>query len=271
MASRKRKTPIVVETVHDEIGFWSETKLEILRKYWPEYMKIMKGQQWDFHTLYFDAFAGSGMHVSRTSGELVKGSPARALEVEPPFDEYHFVDLDAAKIQSLEQLAAERANVHVHHGDCNQVLRREIFPLAEYRRYRRAVCLLDPYSLQLDWNVIAEAAAMKSIEIFLNFPIMDINRNVLREGASTNKIAQMNRFWGDDSWRTAAFRQEKTLFGDVDEVKVSNYELVAAFRKRLQDEGGFAYVPEPLAMKNSTRATVYYCFSRGTTRPAARL
>src|SRR5687767_14819158 len=89
---------------------------------------------------------------------------------------------------------------------------------------RRAVCLLDPYSLQLDWTVIAKAGEMKSVEIFLNFPIMDINRNVLRKDPPALKVAQMNAFWGDDSWRTSAFIAEPGLF-DTHERKVENREL----------------------------------------------
>lgn len=248
-----------VEVQHDEIGFWSEMKLEILRKYWPEYTKIVKKQASNFRTLYVDAFAGSGKHVSRTTGEFVMGSPARALDVEPPFDEYHFIDLDEAKVRSLEDLARERPNVTVHHGDCNEILLRDVLPLADYHRYRRAVCLLDPYSLQLDWKVIAQAGEMRSVEIFLNFPIMDINRNVLHEKATTEKQDQMTRFWGDSSWRNAAFRSVRTLFADAVE-KVENRELVRAFQQRLITTAGFKFVPEPMAMRNSVRATVYYLF-----------
>src|SRR5690349_7122353 len=176
MAGKKKKPSQVGETTHDEIGFWSEIKLDILRKYSPEYTKIVKQQSWNFRTIYADAFAGSGQHISKTTGERIQGSPSRALEVQPPFDEYHLIDLDAAKIRSLEELAAQRKDVHVHHGDCNEVLLQKVFPRALYKDYRRALCLLDPYSLQLDWQVIATAADMKSVEIFLNFPIMDINR-----------------------------------------------------------------------------------------------
>ena len=39
--------------------------------------------------------------------------------------------------------------------------------------------MLDPYGLHLDWEVIETAGKMRSIEIFLNFPIMDMNRNAL--------------------------------------------------------------------------------------------
>jgi hypothetical protein len=274
MASRKKssKAPVYAETPHDEIGFWSEIKLDILRKYAAAYSNIVKKQQWKFQTLYVDAFAGSGKHVSRNTGDFVMGSPARALEVIPPFDEYHFVDMDKAKVKSLENLAQGRTNVTVHEGDCNSVLLDEIFPRAQYKDYRRALCLLDPYSLQLDWKVIQAAGEMKSVEIFLNFPIMDINRNVLRSdgSASASKLKKMTRFWGDESWREAAYRPERGLF-DTKDVKVENWELIKTFQERLRDVGGFEYVPEPMAMRNSQRSAVYYLIFAGPNATGKRI
>jgi three-Cys-motif partner protein len=159
----------------------------------------------------------------------------------------------------------------VHEGDCNEILLRDVLPRADYRQYRRAVCLLDPYSLQLDWRVIETAGKMKSIEVFLNFPIMDINRSVLHGRATARKLDQMTRFWGDDSWRDVAFRDQPTLFGDVDHQKVANWELVRAFRDRLLEAANFTIVPAPLAMKNSTRAAVYYLFFAGNNKTGGRI
>jgi hypothetical protein len=51
---------------------------------------------------------------------------------------------------------------------------------------------------------------MKSIEIFLNFPVMDINMNVLKHDQSKvdqEQIDRMNAFWGDESWRDVAYRR----------------------------------------------------------------
>lgn len=67
----------------DQIGYWSEVKLDIIREYAQAYSRILAAQPRLYH-LYVDAFAGSGLHVSRTTGELVAGSPLNALEVEPP-------------------------------------------------------------------------------------------------------------------------------------------------------------------------------------------
>ncbi len=261
MGASKKKTRYG-ETLHDEIGFWSEIKLDILSKYWPEYTKIVKKQSHNFYTIYIDAFAGSGQHVSKTTGEFIKGSPARALDVSPKFDEYHFVDLDEAKVKSLEALSQSHGNVKVHRGDCNKILLNEVLPLVDYKQFRRGLTLLDPYSLQLDWQVIARAAEMKSIEIFLNFPIMDINRNVLHARASENKKLQMTRFWGDDSWESAAYQIVPGLFETTTE-KVENDDLIKAFRDRLKKVAGFQFVPKPLAMRNSMHSIVYYLLFAG--------
>jgi three-Cys-motif partner protein len=104
---------------------------------------------------------------------------------------------------------------------------------------------------------------MKSVEIFLNFPIMDMNRNVLwrkPQMASTADQKRMTAFWGDESWRDAAYQHVPTLFGDQWDVKTGNPEVAEAFRQRLGAEGGFAYVSEPFPMRNSTNAIVYYLF-----------
>ena len=85
-----------------------------------------------------------------------------------------------------------------------------------YEDYKRGLCLLDPYGLHLDWQVIYTAGQMRSIEIFLNFPIADMNRNVLRRDENKvddSQLERMNRFWGDESWKEAAYSTEGNLFG----------------------------------------------------------
>jgi len=43
-------------------------------------------------------------------------------------------------------------------------------------------------------------------------------------------------------------------------VKQNNQAIVAAFRDRLKNVAGFQHVPDPLPMKNSNNAVVYYLF-----------
>lgn len=138
-------------------------------------------------------------------------------------------------------------------------------PNVRYEDYRRGLCLLDPYGLHLDWRIIATAAQMKSIEIFLNFPIMDMNRNVLlkkAELADATEGRRMTTFWGDESWKDAAYVEspQASLFGDSDLVKASNDGIADSFRERLLTVAGFKFVPKPIRIKNSIGATLYYLF-----------
>jgi hypothetical protein len=46
--------------------------------------------------VYTDAFAGAGVHLSKTPKGEIPGSPQIAAATEPPFREYHFIDLDGS-------------------------------------------------------------------------------------------------------------------------------------------------------------------------------
>jgi len=81
----------------DEIGPWSEIKLDILRDYAAPYSRILSKK--GFHHGYIDAFSGPGLHVRKNDKEEILGSPLVALKVEPAFDEYHFIDLDGEKVE----------------------------------------------------------------------------------------------------------------------------------------------------------------------------
>jgi len=243
----------------DEIGEWSELKLDILKKYAGAYCTILKAR--NLHPIYIDAFAGAGTHIRKRTGELVKGSPLNALEINPPFEELHLIDIDQNKVDELKRQTAGMKHVYVYSADANQILLDKVFPAIRYEDFRRALCILDPYGLHLNWSVITEAAKTGTIEIFLNFPTLDMNRNVLLwtpENASLEDIERMNAFWGDASWRDVAYSTSENLFGWPE--KQPNDVIAEAFRERLERVAGFKYVPEPVRMRNSTSAILYYLF-----------
>ncbi len=257
---------MVYQLKYDKIGYWSEIKLDIIKEYASAYSRIISSQTSpQFYHLYIDAFAGPGKHISKNTGNFVPGSPENALLVTPPFREYHFIDLDKQKIESLENMAGTRTDIYIYHGDCNHVMLDRVFPRTKYENYRRALCVLDPYGLHLNWEVISKAGQMKSVDIFLNFPVADMNRNVLwrkPENVSSFQIERMNRFWGDDSWRKQAYvaSPQMQLFGNSKKEKASNEAIADAFRTRLKKVAGFQNVPKPIAMRNSQNAVVYYLF-----------
>lgn len=247
----------------DRIGYWSEVKLEIVRDYARAYSTILSSERKArLRHAYIDAFAGAGIHLSKRTDEEILGSPLIALNTEPPFREYHFIDLDNAKVDHLKTIVGQRPDVRVYAGDCNAVLLNDVFPRVRYEDYRRGLCLLDPYGLHLNWQVIREAGRMRSIDMFLNFPIMDMNRNAIwhrPEKVDPEDIARMNAFWGDETWRKVAYKEVKGLFGPIEE-KTGNETIAEAFRERLRTVAGFTSVAAPMPMRNSNGATVYYLF-----------
>jgi three-Cys-motif partner protein len=246
----------------DRIGYWSEVKLEILKKYASAYSTILAAQKNpSLYHVYIDAFAGAGVHLTKTTQDFVPGSPLNALSVQPPFREYHLIDIEHEKVESLKQLIGHRKDVLIYEGDCNHILLESVFPRVKYEDYRRGLCILDPYGLHLDWSVTFRAGQMKTLDMFLNFPIADINRNVLRRDPETVEAAQvtrMNAYWGDASWRDIAYQTTGNLFGYPE--KEANEVVAEAFRQRLKRVAGFERVPNPLPMRNSRGAIVYYLF-----------
>lgn len=246
----------------DTVGYWTELKLSILRDYSNAYAQILGKQQAIRHYAYIDGFAGAGSHISKLSGKTIEGSPSVALGVQPPFSHYHFIDLDGKRANMLRQLSDGRQDVTVYEGDCNDVLIHKVFPKCRFEDYRRALCLLDPYHLSPSWQVVQTAGQMRSVEIFLNFMIMDANMNVLkrnREQVHESQAARMTTFWGDESWLDAGYTKQPGLFGDMEE-KEANTAIAAAYQKRLRDVAGFKFVPDPIPMRNSKGATIYYLF-----------
>lgn len=255
----------------DEIGYWSEVKLSILEEYAKPYNQILSRHK--LRSIYIDGFAGAGHHKAKGSDRVIDGSPTRALNVYPPFDSFHFVDRDEGRTEELKRLSSGRSNVHVYHGDCSEVLLQQVFPTVRYANRQRALCVLDPYGLHLDWRAIQSAGASRAIEVFLNFPVMDMNRNVFwkdHEGVSGADIERMNRFWGDESWKETAYRSSPGLFGEIKE-KNPIEPVVEAFRDRLKSIAGFQFVPEPMPMRNTRGAIVYFLFFAAQDKTADKI
>ncbi len=254
----------------DKIGYWSEVKLDIIREYAAAYSTILAARTAPaFYHIYVDAFAGAGYHISRATGEFVTGSPLNALNISPPFREYHFIDLDRRKASALRRAIGDRDNVFVYEADCNTVLLDEILPLCRREDYRRALWLLDPYGCHYEWRVVQAAGKARSIDLFLNFPMMDMNRRVLwrdHERVSDVQRKRMTVFWGDDTWREVAYRPTP-LFGFED--KADNIAIVKAYCERLRDIAGFGHVARPLALRNEKSAIIYYLLF-ASHRPVAR-
>jgi len=250
--------------VFEEIGAWSQIKHEIVDKYAAAYMTIMAKQAFAQRVIYIDGFAGTGYAIDRDSGELVMGSAARAMLVQPPFTELHLIERDTARAAQLQRHVTDMADerVTVHPGECVHILRTKVLRRCRYEDRARALCLLDPYGLSVPWTLLEEIGKMRSVEIFFNFMVVAANRNVLwRDLAKVpeSRRQKLDLAWGDRSWVDACYRKEQTLFDEVT-VKSSNETVAEAFRERLRTKAGFKFVPAPIPVRNDRGGTLYYLY-----------
>ena len=61
------------------------------------------------------------------------------------------------------------------------------------------------------------------------------------------------------------------LFGDEEMDKTENRDLVNAYCERLKEVAGFGFVANPLAMRNSQNAVVYYLIFAGPNKTGWRI
>jgi three-Cys-motif partner protein len=256
----------------DRLNPWSKIKHEIIEKYAAAYTRILRKQSYLKRYVYIDAFAGAGVAVDAESDELIAAGAMRALNVEPRFTEYHFIEQNPDKVALLKQITSHHREVQVHLGDFRGILP-GLLGRCRYEDFARGVCLLDPYGLSVDYALLREIAGMKTIEVFFNFMLVGANRNILWNidpaKITPARAAMMTRVWGHDRWPDELYDREPGLFGDM-RTKVSNERVIESYRKRLL-EAGFEYVPKPIAMKNRVNAPVYYLFFASPNKTGASI
>jgi three-Cys-motif partner protein len=265
-------------------GDWTNDKLERVRKYLCAYTTIFKKnvRASYFTTIYVDAFAGTGQRVESAGRHgkaaaaalededdadaeaLQKGSARIALEVDPAFDRFLFIERSAKRVKELHKLKSEypnRANVvQIEQGDANKVLR-QWCQQTDWQRHR-AVVFLDPYGMQVDWTTVEAIAATQAIDLWVLFPLgVAVNRLLTKnEPPPKNWADALTRFFGNEDWKQEFYskKTERTLFGDEEtERKEANFERIGRFfLKRLKTV--FAQVaPNPLILSNSKGVPIY--------------
>ena len=97
---------------------WTQDKLSRLRKYLEAYAIIMRRKRFEF--TYIDAFAGTGYHELKLPSnqeqclfpemgepeirQFLDGSARVALQADPAFNGYVFIEKDGEKSAELEKL-----------------------------------------------------------------------------------------------------------------------------------------------------------------------
>jgi three-Cys-motif partner protein len=291
MSRHSESQPSLFSADHPFGGDWTEQKLDMLRQYLQQYNIALKNQP--FQRIYIDAFAGTGyrnasgaaqgdqadqlsMFEEPASRALLDGSVSLALQTDPPFHQFYFIERDAARCESLAALkltfptAAEK--IIVRNGDANE----EIATICQaYQwKYERAVLFLDPYGLQVRWTTIEKIADTRAIDLWWLVPIgIGFNRMLTRSGRfPPGWEATLDVVFGDPKWRTELYATHLStnLFGETVQTqeKASINAISVSIIKRLKKV--FPAVAEnPRLLRNSTGSPMYLlCFA--SANPSAK-
>jgi three-Cys-motif partner protein len=266
-------------------GPWTIQKLDALRAYLSGYAQALKNQP--FRRLYIDAFAGTGDRAAKRQrtatlmeipelDEITKGSVRLALEIDPPFDRYIFIEKRQSRSSTLKDLKAEfpDRDIDVLSEDANTAVQR-ICRETDWRS-NRAVLFLDPYGMQVSWATLETVAAAKAIDVWMLYPTgMGLNRLLTNDGKIPAEWQQaLDRSLGCSDWRQAFYREVETtdLFGQAstERVKDAGPEKSEAFLLNRLRAIFSGVAPETLPLINSRGQVMYLlCFACGNPRGVA--
>ena len=269
-------------------GDWTEDKLSRIKKYFERYNIALKNQR--FSREYIDAFAGTGYREVRCEEtddaflfpelaepevrRFLDGSARIALNVDPGFTRFTFIEKNPKKIEDLRRIKEEFADkdIRIECGDANEWVQSIC---REPWNYRRAVLFLDPFGMQVSWQTLEAVAETKCIDAWILFPLcVGITRLLRKDEIPDESICRRLDFvFGDRSWLDALYRQpasastaktQRTLFAEPEEEShpVRRIELSAIeeyYRARLRTI--FARVANnSFQLRNSKNVPLYLLY-----------
>jgi three-Cys-motif partner protein len=249
-------------------GSWSETKLDCVENYARSYLNVMQNQ--DRWTLdYVDAFAGRGKQALKKgqgdvgeilgvesffgnesdradTEEFLVGSAIRALHASiksvRSFDRFIFIDADKPSCNELEtfvmsEFPQAQEKVKVICGDANTAL--DDYITKTDWTLTRALVFLDPYGLEVSWDLIERLAETRACDVWYLFPLGGVIRMMTNNGQIQKTWRdRLDRVFGTNAWYEEFYRPslQQSLFDeDQDQLykNASPSHVVDFVRKRL--------------------------------------
>ncbi len=262
---------------------WTQDKLERVRKYLVAYSIIMQKRR--FQYAYIDGFAGTGYHElgreevegQRLFQELeesdfeafLDGSARIALQVEPRFNKYIFIEKNKKKVIELEKLRSEfpdrATDIVIANADANEFLKKLCLECSW--KNHRAVLFVDPFGMQLTWDTLEAVGKTKAIDTWILFPISAVNRLLKKNG--NIPVAWRRRLdimFGEEAWFDVFFPEDKSkrLFENDRPVrrKVDNMDHIGAYFNQRLAKAFAGVAPNPYTLRNTKGAPLFLlCFA----------
>jgi three-Cys-motif partner protein len=250
----------------DIIGKWTEEKLSILSEYLRAYATIMHAQKkaWlkSFH--YIDAFAGSGVNIKLDKDQVsyVKGSVLRAIECNPPFDAFWFIELSPERARHLHKIKEQHSNkiINIVQDEANKVINEQIVPEFDYKSRKRGLVFLDPYGLQINWDTLVALSKAKTFDVLINFSLMGVTRILKRDEPPSGKnLELLKRIMGNIDWVDKLYNPSPQLniFGkqEISREIIRVEHLANVYMEQLKQ--CFKFVSDFFIMRNSKNSPLY--------------
>lgn len=257
-------------TDHKFGGHWTEVKLDVLEKYLSFYTKALKNitNRYDWKLIYIDAFAGTGECHVKSKSDPIAGSAKIALNTNPPFDEYYFIEKNYNHIAELQDLCNKYPDkiTHVYNDDANKKVA-DICRNINWKK-NRAVMFLDPYGMEVKWPILEEIANTKAIDLWYLFPLSGLYRQAARDSRSLDKSKEkiLDELLGTTEWRTAFYEvpSQSDLFESAPaKVRTAEWDDLLKYVREKRLKTIFAEVSQPLILPRTgvPRFALYFAVS----------
>ena len=279
---------------HEFGGEWTTEKLSCLKEYLTQYTKILRNNERAkyFSLTYVDAFAGTGYRSASKKesttaiplldlddedrANYLKGSARIALEIEPPFHWYLFLERKAGYTRELERLKLDypfkASKIKVVQADANTYLKNWC-ETTDWKK-NRAVVFLDPYGMQVEWSLIEAIAKTKAIDLWWLFPLgVSTIRMLTKDEMPPKEWSDiLTRTFGTEEWKNEFYPERKVqmLWGEEDQrCRNVEFENVGNYIVKRLKTIFPGVVERPLQLCNSRNNPLYLlCFAAGNPKGA---
>ena len=213
---------------------------------------------------------------------FLDGSARIALQVEPRFHKYIFIEKDPNRFAELQKLKEEfphlAEDIKLENKDANSFLK-GLCQGPSWKNHR-AVLFLDPFGMQVTWDTIEAIGQTQAIDLWLLFPLgVAVNRILTKSGRISptwrNKLDEM---FGASDWYDVFYRKSKTqnLFGEEEVTeKIGDFDSISQYFVNRLNTVFAGVAPNPLPLYNSRKNPIFVlCFAVGNPKgkyPALRI
>ena len=305
-----KEYPIVSDDTEDLVceakpawgGAWTEEKLIAFAKYVKAYLTIMNKyrDRYNWKLIYFDGFAGSGsrgeepdvneiqpslfddseIEISNSEFEVYTGAAERVLKIDTRgFDYYYFNEKDEVARTALQEklrvYETSNARYSYRSNDANLELKKLSNALLVNRNLK-ALVLLDPFGMQLDWEAISTLKECGA-DVWILVPTGVIITRLLDRQGKLLLSDKLEKFFGLSIEEIKNFFYEtkidNTLFGD--ELKCTKLpntvqRIAELYVIRLKEI--FKYVTDkPLVLNNTRGVPIFHFVFASNNRNATKI